>query len=669
MGKDEENLYFKLMKFAPSLESRIRNDAAHAPTPDNSLSGNPVFDPDAHRARIKTLWEKYPLVSEKAIANHNLETLTECYRYKKPWMLVRSIHNCIASLFRDNHYHLPELPYVFRDDVEEWKYRLSSTSHRTTAEENILVFFRYYIDMLPQTAFQEERPLGNEVHLPVANLIGNLRAVLANALDTFGYSKSGNYPAFRTTRRQLYDNIIRFSGFDPETYDYKRPLKDIAEFKGTPTEFVDTFFIGTPFLWLLAASLPFSIPLQSYKEHGFILAKSGHGKSQSLRALFSSLLKEDCAVFLIDGNGSLIKNLDKLEAIQDRLIILDPEDTPALNFYKLHGASREKQMELFFYLFKAIDQGLTERQATMVAYLVDFMHAIPGSTLDTLREVCDAKDLPYREHLSKTPKITQDFFNNQFLSTDQLVKQTKAQIAARLYTLCRNTTFINMFNAPENRFDAYKAMQEKKIVIVNTDRNVLGDHGSAVFGRYILAQCLAAAFQRPEHERHLALLIVDEAKSVLDDQSQKILSDARAFGVGLLLATQFPDQLQEGVRKEVINNTTIKLAGPMAYSVVAQINRDMRCSADFILGMKKTDTETNWACYIDNLTPHAIQLPIPFGVIETLPHVSRETHEAMRARNRARFSAPPKPPPLPPTPPISTPSPPKAKPRPRFTPP
>ena len=38
--------------------------------------------------------------------------------------------------------------------------------------------------------------------------------------------------------------------------------------------------------------------------------------------------------------------------------------------------------------------------------------------------------------------------------------------------------------------------------------------------------------------------------------------------VGLLLASQFADQLDEGVRSEVATNTTVKFAGPAAYSVV-----------------------------------------------------------------------------------------------------
>ena len=95
---------------------------------------------------------------------------------------------------------------------------------------------------------------------------------------------------------------------------------------------------------------------------------------------------------------------------------------------------------------------------------------------------------------------------------DPLINQTKQQIAARLYTVGRNPIFNQMFSAPDNKFNAYACMQEKKIVLINTDRLFLGDEASGVFGRFIIAQCLAAALSRatlPERDRHLALLVVD----------------------------------------------------------------------------------------------------------------------------------------------------------------
>ena len=53
-------------------------------------------------------------------------------------------------------------------------------------------------------------------------------------------------------------------------------------------------------------------------------------------------------------------------------------------------------------------------------------------------------------------------------------------------------------------------MQQKKIVLINTSMKLLRTEASSVFGRYMIAQILAA-YDRgsiPEKERHVALLDV-----------------------------------------------------------------------------------------------------------------------------------------------------------------
>ena len=374
-----------------------------------------------------------------------------------------------------------------------------------------------------------------------------------------------------------------------------------------------------------------------------------------------SFLKEDDppAMFIIDSMGAMLKKIERLEVfagrLKDRLVVLDPHDQhpPALNFFKLRGGTDAQQMALFFYLFRAIEQGLTPRQATMVSYLVELMQVIPNATLKTLREVCESKTLAHTTELKKLPQITQDFFAHQFLGKDQLINQTKQQIAARLYTIGRSRGFNTMFSATENKFDASECIRQKKIVLINTDRLFLGDEGSAIFGRFILAQCLAAALARApieEDKRHLALLIVDEAKAYLDDQAEKILSDARQFGLGMLLATQAPHQLPEGVQRELATNTTIKMVGPVAYSVASQLARDMHTTPEFIQSMRSYDrSHTEFACHVRNLTPSAVKLTIPMGTLEKEPRMSDPQHAAMRAANRARYGAPP----APPTPPLA----------------
>ena len=80
--------------------------------------------------------------------------------------------------------------------------------------------------------------------------------------------------------------------------------------------------------------------------------------------------------------------------------------------------------------------------------------------------------------------------------------------AAPLHARIATIIFNQMFSAPHNAFDALRAMQEKKIVLINTDRYFLGDEASAVFGRFFIAQCLAAALARAPDSSRVRLFLI-----------------------------------------------------------------------------------------------------------------------------------------------------------------
>lgn len=431
-------------------------------------------------------------------------------------------------------------------------------------------------------------------------------------------------------RDHCYRNACAFSGIPPYE-DSRKPIITPSKAGLPAAELAQTYLANTPFLDLLRISIPFFIPRRAFRAHGCVFGPSDHGKTQTLQAIIAGFLNEPDppALIIMDSMGAMLKKLERLALfdgrLKDRLVVLDPagENQPKLNFFKLAGGTPAQQMELLFYLFKALDQSLTARQRTTVTFLAQLMQRIDG-TLDDLRQVCEAKQPQHLDAINNLSPIARDFFLNAFYKPDALMTQTKQQIAARLYTLAATPIF-SMFSAKENAFNAFECIQQKKIVLVNTDRLALGDDGSAIFGRYVLAQCLAAAFARapiPEEERHLALCIVDEAKAYFDEQTERFLSDARQFGLGLLFGTQYVSQLSEGVRRAVYGNTAIKLIGPIEYSDRVSLAREMNTTPEFIGAMRSYDnSHTEWAAHVrtSNMTPSAIKLCVPFGILERMP--------------------------------------------------
>src|SRR5262249_47418073 len=151
---------------------------------------------------------------------------------------------------------------------------------------------------------------------------------------------------------------------------------------------------------------------------------------------------------------------------------------------------------------------------------------------------------PFAAHIRKLDPTSQAYFENQFFT--KAYSQTKQQIARRLYGVLQVPAFDRMFAAKENRLDMYEALQRGAAILINTSKALLKTDASALFGRYMIARVIAAAFERiavPASQRNPAFLVVDEAAEYFDESLETLLSQARKYNVGVVFAHQHLDQL------------------------------------------------------------------------------------------------------------------------------
>lgn len=429
--------------------------------------------------------------------------------------------------------------------------------------------------------------------------------------------------SLKATRERLIENTLGLSRLTLEQFE-KNPHKIIApgDYDGDLEDYVD----GTALLPFFRTQVPFVIPRPLWYEHAAMFAPSGHGKTQALQAIILDFLQSDCpALFIIDSHGDMLRKIRALNP--PNLVVIDPEapEPPALNFLDFKGNFADV-VELFGYLMSALSADLSAAQSTMVAFILRLVAAIPDATLDTLRRIMEdpAKTVDkcrFAKEIAGLDPIAQDYFANQFFTSGNIAV-TKSSVARRIYALMANPTFAKMFSATRNTFDAFQAMEDKKIVLINTSMKLLRAEASSVFGRYMLAQILAAAYRRadiPEKDRHLALVIVDEAAPYMDHTTERILTETRKFGVSLLLATQFLEQLPNSVKAAVNGNTSIKFAGPVSYTDANALGREMYTTGDFLRSTRKTADHTEFACYVKTVTPAAVRVTISFGVMEDAP--------------------------------------------------
>ena len=106
-------------------------------------------------------------------------------------------------------------------------------------------------------------------------------------------------------------------------------------------------------------------------------------------------------------------------------------------------------------------------------------------------------------------------------------------------------------------FDFYKAMQEKKILIINIAKGRLGEENTALLGSMIITKLQEATMARvniPEGERSEFYLYVDEFQHFATEAFNQLLSEARKFNVSITIAHQYLGQLTDSIRKTVFGN-------------------------------------------------------------------------------------------------------------------
>ncbi len=586
------------------------------------------------------------------------------------------------ALYRDEKLHNPLPPLVAANAIEEGRYRDQLIAHQRKtgdAPHTLEVFnatlgkcYLDFIAALPAIAkatpaeFAKCGEVEAFATFPLVDVLPDTPTLVWSLMLPFFREDVEQLGLFADIRKQLDRNFHQASGMDYPAPSHKLVTPD--KHKGTPREIVATYLANTPFEALFYAPIPFSLTDRQRYEHMHVVGGSGHGKTQLLQRLILDDLRREQppALVIIDSQGEMLRRIQQLDLfapgqpLSDRLVVIDPEDVEhpsALNMFDLKAARlggysqtvkeqiEASTIETFNYVFGALAAELTSRQNTTFAFVTRLMLSIPGATIHTLRELFEdsaasIEASPFAEQIRKLDPTSQAYFENQFFT--KTYAQTKQQIARRLYSVLQVPAFDRMFAAKSNRFDMFDKLQNSSVVLINTSKALLKTDASALFGRYMIARVISAAFERiavDANKRNPAFLIVDEAAEYFDENLETLLSQARKFNVGVLFAHQHLDQLTPALRAAVAANTSIKLAGGVSDKDARALASDMRTTPDFITGMAKHAKSTEFACYVRNYTANAVRLEIPFGTLERAAKMTSAEQAQLVARNRQRYAA------------------------------
>ncbi|WP_457936141.1 type IV secretory system conjugative DNA transfer family protein [Mesorhizobium sp. 10J20-29] len=464
-------------------------------------------------------------------------------------------------------------------------------------------------------------------------------------------------------RRRLEFNLHLASGGVPGDLDSVRSPKLPTRQSAIPAKEIAAHYLdGTPLLDLLSYRLDIALPQATRFEHMHIVAGSGHGKTQTLQHLIlhdlDMVAHGEGSIIVIDSQSDLINTIAGLAvfapggALDGRLVLIDPTDIEwpvALNLFDA-GLERLNQyspldrerltnsiLELYdFVLGSLLDAGMTQKQNVIFRYITRLLLHIPGATIHTLRELLEDGGYDrYRGYIDKLQGSARAFFEQEFNGKE--FTATKRQVLRRLYGILENQTFERMFSHPKSRLDLFAEMNAGKVILINTAKDLLKENGTEIFGRFFIAMITQAAQERATlapSDRLPTFVYVDEANDYFDRNIGIILSQARKYNVGMILAHQYLGQLESKLHEAIAANTSIKFAGGVSAKDARALAGDLRTEAAFI----ESQPRLSFAAFIKGDHECAVSLSIKPGRMEALQGMTADERDAVLTQMRQRYA-------------------------------
>lgn len=436
---------------------------------------------------------------------------------------------------------------------------------------------------------------------------------------------------FRALKRKLDENL-REQEYTMPT-DYKGENCAWAYLKETPLLPLEKKVIG--------------IELTHRTEHMHILGGTGSGKTSLIQYMIAHDLIADCTVIVIDSQGQMIRKLAHIDLPQQDVSYVSPKHNLGINLFDV-GYDRLRMerdserlinavIELLEYVLGGlIAAELTPKQQLVFQYAIQLTITIPGGNIHTFLKILSPKGTEgYRVYLDSLPPLVREFFETEF--NDRQYHDTKREITWRIWSMMKNPTFARIFSAEKNPIDMYEEMETARLILIDTDADLL-QKGSGFFGRLFIAQILQAAQRRFSGKHRPVYLYIDEAYSYFDENLARMLETARKANIGVILAHQQLSQVRSPeMLAAIMGNTSIKFVSGVTESDARAMAGNMHTTPDFITSQPKL----HFAGYIKGQGTYSVRVPV--GIVEELPQ--RDDYAELIEQMETRYGYTKEPPP------------------------
>lgn len=319
------------------------------------------------------------------------------------------------------------------------------------------------------------------------------------------------------------------------------------------------------------------IKREDRRRHTYIIGKSGVGKSVLLANMAIQDIQNGEGVCIIDPHGDLIEDVINRvppERAED-VILFSPADIErplGLNLLEYDRKYPEQKTFVINEMIKIFDK-LYDLKATggpiFEQYMRNSMLLImssleSGATLMEIPKVlADAKFRRAKLEKCLDPTVV-DFWRQEAEKAggEAALANVVPYITSKLTSFISNDTMRPIIGQTKSSFNLREVMDRRQILLVDLSKGQVGEMNAYLLGMILVGKILMAALSRtdlPREQRKDFYLYIDEFQNFTTDSICSILSEARKYGLNLIIAHQYLGQLtlrggDNSVRDAVFGN-------------------------------------------------------------------------------------------------------------------
>lgn len=371
--------------------------------------------------------------------------------------------------------------------------------------------------------------------------------------------------------KDLLERLFKRKGdAEAENVPELEPEEPVFRYEDIP----DTLDLGWYFSEGMKEFQMAKVAQQDRATHLYVIGASGSGKTKFLEFLIQQDIQQGNGFAIIDPHGDLVEDIKGFlacyadyhgEEVFDRVVVVDPTDpryTAGFNpLERLPGVSVAEQASELISAFRKIwaDSWGSRMEDLLRNSLIALGEA--GLTLVELPRFLTSQGLRRRVLQQVSHPVVRDYFQRFDTLTDRARITWIEPVTNKINALLADERVGQLFASPKSTFQLREVMDSGKVLLVKLDKGRLRDSAD-LLGSLVLAKIKMAAFSRsdvPARKRRPFHLYIDEFQNFATDSFSVMLSEARKYGLCLVMAHQTLAQVSSELRHLVLGNTGIQV--------------------------------------------------------------------------------------------------------------